>query len=255
MFLPEPRGLCSFRPCVNYAPCGAAFTWLLWVFSIVGLGLTTYCMVRLRGPGSSSLAQIGMVDFVPGHAVIQAAQRKRVKYEAKCADIGYGFLSFSFSSFGELEQDAPCSACSRVFTEYIYGDHVVSCASHIGIKHRHNVVRDTLVDICFWSRILVGKEVDIGLSDGLDKPLRPVDMLLYSWDKGLDVCVDLTGSSPLTQTGMTDFMSGRAVTDATQCKRVKYEAKCVYISYGFLPFSFSSFGELEKDVIALLKQL
>ncbi|GKE54600.1 hypothetical protein Tco_1489756, partial [Tanacetum coccineum] len=113
MLLPEPRGLCSFRPCVNYAPCGAAFTWLLWVFSIVGLGLTTYCMVRLRGPGSSPLAQIGMVDFVPGHAVIQAAQRKRVKYEAKCADIvGYGFLSFSFSSFGELEQDA-CLETSR----------------------------------------------------------------------------------------------------------------------------------------------
>ncbi|GJY92727.1 hypothetical protein Tco_0508509 [Tanacetum coccineum] len=27
-------------------------------------------------------------------------------YEAKCADIGYGFLSFSFSSFEELEKDA-----------------------------------------------------------------------------------------------------------------------------------------------------
>ena len=49
--------------------------------------------------------QTGMVDFVPGRAVIEAAQRKRVKYEAKCADIGYGFLPFSFSSFGELEKD------------------------------------------------------------------------------------------------------------------------------------------------------
>ncbi|GKC07779.1 hypothetical protein Tco_0999389, partial [Tanacetum coccineum] len=35
-----------------------------------------------------------------------AAQRKRIKYETKCADIGYGFLAFSFSSFGELEKDA-----------------------------------------------------------------------------------------------------------------------------------------------------
>nr|GEX77115.1 hypothetical protein [Tanacetum cinerariifolium] len=72
----------------------------------------------------------------------------------------------------------PCSACSRVFVADIYEDHVVSCAGIIGIKHRHNIVRDTLVDICFRSRILAGKEVDIGLSGGRDKPLSPSDMLL-----------------------------------------------------------------------------
>nr|GEW69927.1 anaphase-promoting complex subunit 2 isoform X1 [Tanacetum cinerariifolium] len=48
--------------------------------------------------------------------------------------------------------------------------HVVSCAGIIGIKHRHNVVRDTLVDICYRSGILAGKEVDIGLDGGRDKP-------------------------------------------------------------------------------------
>ncbi|GJS81831.1 hypothetical protein Tco_0748372 [Tanacetum coccineum] len=52
-----------------------------------------------------------------------------------------------------------CSACSKVFTGDIYGDHAISC-----------------------------DEVDIGLGRGCDKPLRLADMLLYSWDKGLDVC-------------------------------------------------------------------
>ncbi|GKE93786.1 hypothetical protein Tco_1574881 [Tanacetum coccineum] len=47
-----------------------------------------------------------MIDFAPGRVVTEGAQRKRVKYEAKCTDIGDGFLSFSFSSFGELENDA-----------------------------------------------------------------------------------------------------------------------------------------------------
>nr|GEW92678.1 hypothetical protein [Tanacetum cinerariifolium] len=92
----------------------------------------------------------------------------------------------------------PFSACSKVFTGDVYEDHVVSCAGVIGIKHRHNVVRDTLVDICFRSGISAGKEVDIGPGGGCDKALRPADMLLYSWDGGLDVCVELTGSSPLT---------------------------------------------------------
>ncbi|GKD89364.1 putative reverse transcriptase domain-containing protein [Tanacetum coccineum] len=108
------------------------------------------------------------------------------------------------------------NACSRVFVGDIYGDHAVSCAGIIGIKHRHNVVRDTLVNICYRSGISAGKEVDIGLDGGRDKPLRPTDMLLYSWDGGLDVCVDLTGSSPLTQTGMVDFVPDRAVFDAAQ---------------------------------------
>ncbi|GKB90525.1 hypothetical protein Tco_0962797 [Tanacetum coccineum] len=61
----------------------------------------------------------------------------------------------------------PCSACSKVFTGDIYGDHAISCASIIGIKHWHNVVRD-----CHG--ISAGTEVDIGLGGGCDKPLRPL---------------------------------------------------------------------------------
>ncbi|GJX24066.1 hypothetical protein Tco_0228511 [Tanacetum coccineum] len=110
------------------------------------------------------------------------------------------------------------NACSKVFTGDIYGDHAISCVGIIGIKHRHNVVHDTLVDACFRSGISATKEVDIGHSGGYDKPLRPVDILLYSWDEGLDVCVDLTGSSPLMQTRMVDFVPGRAEIDATHQK-------------------------------------
>ncbi|GKE24056.1 hypothetical protein Tco_1435568, partial [Tanacetum coccineum] len=67
-----------------------------------------------------------------------------------------------------------------------------------------------------------GKAVDIGR----DKPLRQLDMLLYSWNGGLDVCVDSTGSLPSTQTRMVDFVPDRVVIDAAHRKCVKYEAKC-----------------------------
>ncbi|GKB19002.1 hypothetical protein Tco_0852925 [Tanacetum coccineum] len=138
----------------------------------------------------------------------------------------------------------------------IYGDLLAICRLVLlGIKHRHNVVRITLVDICFRSGISAGKEVDIGLGGGCDKALRHADMLLYSWDGGLDVCVDLTGSSPLTHTGMADFVPGRVVFDAAQRKRGKYMTKCADIGYGFLPFSFSSLGELEADAVTLLKRI
>ncbi|GJS86918.1 hypothetical protein Tco_0769554 [Tanacetum coccineum] len=63
------------------------------------------------------------------------------------------------------------------------------------------------------------------------------------------------GSSLLTQRGIVDLLSGHAMIDATHHKRVKYEAKCSSIGYGFLPFSFSSLGELENDADALLKRI
>ncbi|GJV37636.1 putative reverse transcriptase domain-containing protein [Tanacetum coccineum] len=108
------------------------------------------------------------------------------------------------------------STFTLVFAGDIYEDHDVSCTGIVGIKHRHNIVRDTLVDIYFRSGISAGKEVDIGLGGGRDKPLCPTDMLLYSWGGGLDVCMDLTGSTPLTQTGMIDFAPRRAVIDVAQ---------------------------------------
>nr|GEX27197.1 putative RNA-directed DNA polymerase, eukaryota, reverse transcriptase zinc-binding domain protein [Tanacetum cinerariifolium] len=147
------------------------------------------------------------------------------------------------------------NSCSRVFAGDIYGDNAVSCVGIIGIKHHHNVVRDNLVNICYRYEISAGKEVDIGLDGGRDKPLRPADMLLYSWDGGLDVCVDLTGSSSLTQTRMIDFIAGWIVIDVSQRKRGKYMAKCAAIGYGFLPFSFSSLEESEADAVTLLKRI
>nr|GEV40743.1 hypothetical protein [Tanacetum cinerariifolium] len=87
-----------------------------------------------------------------------------------------------------------------------------------------------------WLRavlILAAKEVDIGLDEGNDKTLRPADMLFYSWDRGLDVCVDLAKSPPLMQAGMKNIVPGRAVIDMAHCKRVKYETKCEAIDMVF----------------------
>ncbi|GJR94451.1 hypothetical protein Tco_0266625 [Tanacetum coccineum] len=155
---------------------------------------------------------------------------KRIRRFSVTQDIGARTVVHIFNRIGVplFSISIPCSACSRVFTGDIYGYHAVSCA---------------------------GKEVDIGLDGGRDKPLRPTDMRLYVWDRELDVCVDLTRSLPLMQTELADFVPGRAMSDATHCKRVKYEVKCADIGYGFLPFSFSSFGELKKDVAALLKRI
>ena len=71
-----------------------------------------------------------MIDFVPGRAVIDAAKRKRVKYGAKSADIGYGFIPFSFSSLGELEADA-MTLLTRIRKFSITQDIGARAAAHI----------------------------------------------------------------------------------------------------------------------------
>ncbi|GKB10555.1 hypothetical protein Tco_0844478 [Tanacetum coccineum] len=187
--------------------------------------------------GSSPLTQTGMVDFIPGRAVIDAAQRKRGKYMAKCAAIGYGFLPFSFSSLGELEADA-VTLLKRI--------HKFSMAQDIGTRAAVHIFNRISFAIA-KGRFIIG--------GGCDKALRPAGILLYSWDERLDVYVDLTGSSPLTQTGMADFVPGRVVIDAAQRKRGKYMVKCATIRYEFLLFSFSSCGELEAYAVTLVKRI
>ncbi|GJS24368.1 hypothetical protein Tco_0453000 [Tanacetum coccineum] len=157
---------------------------------------------------------------------------------------------------------------------------------------------------------MVRKEVPMGFLSEDGRDLRPVDLLLFNWIQGKDMCLDVTGISPFAGIGANswapgvalhnamekkkrkyatkcadngyksipfvfstfrkfdkdaldtlsrisddDFVSVRAVIDATHRKRIKYEAKCADIGYGFLPFSFSLLGELEKDAVTLLKRI
>ncbi|KAL6546381.1 hypothetical protein OROMI_022102 [Orobanche minor] len=48
----------------------------------------------------------GILDFVPGQVVAEAAKRKCVKYRGLCAAKEYGFIPFSFSTLGELNAEA-----------------------------------------------------------------------------------------------------------------------------------------------------
>ncbi|CAO2827533.1 unnamed protein product [Amaranthus hypochondriacus] len=66
---------------------------------------------------------------------------------------------------------------------------------------------------------------------------------------------DIFGDHAVSCAGLSDFVPGQVVTDAAHRKRVKYEASCRLIGYGFVPFSFSSLGELEKEDVALLKRV
>ncbi|GKE26739.1 hypothetical protein Tco_1442123 [Tanacetum coccineum] len=102
----------------------------------------------------SRFASMGAKSWAPWVALHNIVEKKRKKYAS--------MISFGIAKGVRAQLVSRFSTNFLVFVGDIYGDHDVSCADVIGIKHRHNVVRDTLVDICYRSGISVGKEVDIG---------------------------------------------------------------------------------------------
>nr|GEY23328.1 hypothetical protein [Tanacetum cinerariifolium] len=143
------------------------------------------------------------------------AKRKRVKNEVKCANIGYGFLPFAFSSFRELEKD------------------------DIALLKRTRKDENGL-----------GYDPDLENLGALStsvfvQEFKLVRKLISTWMEGV--------TNHYVQ--QIHFVLGRVVIDDAQRKCVKYMAMCVAIRYGFLLFSFSSFGELEEDAVTLLKRI
>ncbi|GJY03760.1 hypothetical protein Tco_0369700 [Tanacetum coccineum] len=181
-------------------------------------------MQRLYENGSSPLTQAGMADSVPVPAVIVAAQRERVKYEAKCADIS-----------PPTEADLKVLRVKTWMVDFVPSRAVIDATHRKWVKYeakRANIGYGFLPLFIFFTW---------GIREGCGEPTEADPKVLRS--------------SPLTQTEMIYFVLGRAVLEAAQRKRVKYKAKCADIGYGFLSFSFSSFGELENDAVTLLKRI
>ena len=73
---------------------------------------------------------------------------------------------------------------------------------------------------------------------------RPADVLLVGWDKGQDVCVDFTVTSPL---GLDAFplnleKARRHLNDAEAAKRAKQLAQCQEAGWGHHPAAYSLWG-------------
>ncbi|KAL5727948.1 hypothetical protein ACHQM5_001085 [Ranunculus cassubicifolius] len=136
-----------------------------------------------------------------------------------------------------------------------WGDHATLCCSDIGIKWRHNLVRDVLGDICNKVGIAVRKEAPLGFLNDEGRDLRPADLLLYNWDQGKDVCLDVTGVSPFAGGGVRSYVPGKALENAVKLKKKKYDDKCFMHGYGFTTFAFTIFGELGEEALLTLKRI
>lgn len=62
----------------------------------------------------------------------------------------------------------------------MFGDHALHCAIDVGLKFRHDLVRDTSADACFRAGVPARKEVALGLLYDDGSALRPADILVYN---------------------------------------------------------------------------
>jgi len=134
-------------------------------------------------------------------------------------------------------------------------DHAVHCSSEVGVKFRHDLVRDTLFDICSKVGIMARKEAPMGFLSEDGKDLRPADLLLFNWFRGKDVCLDVTGISPFAGMGQSSWASRLALNYAVEKKKKKYASKYEENGYKFIPFAFSTFGELEEEALGTLSRI
>nr|GEU99496.1 hypothetical protein [Tanacetum cinerariifolium] len=235
---PSPHSVC-----MNLQVIWCSLSWIKWVFGSLDPKILTI-------PSSSPKLKVRRTFlFVRRTLGVNAfkviIEEKYAAHFEKCGVLVFKMAQRSFDA-------ALCCALERIITTF--GPSLLACrlsCFDILMALWQSQIEDYTSD---WLRAVTISGVGQNMN-GYDKPLRPADILLYSWDEGLDVCVDLMGSSPLTQTDMVDFVPNRAMIDATHRKRVKYEAKCVNIEYGFLPFSFSLLEELDKDAVNLLKRI
>jgi hypothetical protein len=139
-----------------------------------------------------------------------------------------------------------------------YGDHAIHCQKQPGFKYRHDLVRDVLYDTLVRAGIPATKEAPVNFltPPGENRStLRPADVLIYSWDRGKRVCVDLTGVSPLVGFGSGVFVVGQAAAKAAEAKVAKHEKACTENQHGFSPFAFDTFGFLASEAVVLLRRI
>jgi len=146
----------------------------------------------------------------------------------------------------ELEMKKQCgckpSDPSKPLTMY----HALSCKKHAGLILRHDLVKDTLVDLCKSARLSCEVEPRQALAGDKKRP----DLLIRFASNGQDAAYDLTIHSPVR-----DSNSIRRTIDneqsfletASTTKINKYRSKCAEQGILFSPIVLSSFGGILEE--------
>ena len=129
-----------------------------------------------------------------------------------------------------LGMDVSFDSCCPYFPNHRLdplGHHALTCKHRGDVVLRHNSLRDVFVEICH--RACLGGQVEVGSGLGLDGlHSRPADVLVNNWYLGKPAAVDLTITSPLNPTTLTEAVvrCGSSALVAEARKHSANDSKC-----------------------------
>ena len=127
--------------------------------------------------------------------------------------------------------------------------HMVNCSKN-GRTRRHSALRDC------WSSLLTNAAISHVREAVSRTGQRPADILLLSWDKGRDIAVDFTVSSPLTSDCYPLTLEGarRHLANAEEQKysQERRTQSATLMHWGLQPAAFSPWGGMGPSARHLL---
>ena len=151
-------------------------------------------------------------------------------------DIDFRSLCRYYLGLPLLQEGAslgPCPLCREALDPF--GDHFVTCPKN-GISRRHNSLRDCWGDILRQAAIPHVKEAPALQNE------RPADILLLGFDKGIDVALDFTVSSPLDQYPFSPDKAKKHLAAKEANKKQHNSDMCARLRWECCPVGYSTWG-------------
>eukprot|EP00731_Ephydatia_muelleri_P019513 Em0012g338a len=140
-------------------------------------------------------------------------------------------------SFGSCCPHCPDHRLERL------GHHALTCKHGGDVVLRHNSLRDVFVEFCH--RACLGGQVEVGSGQGHDRlNSRPADVLVKNWHLGKPAAFDLTITSPLNPTTLTEagVKCGSSAQVAEVRKHAANDGKCKELGWVCIPLAVESYG-------------
>ena len=117
------------------------------------------------------------------------------------------------------------------------------------------MLRDELAAIATSARISHSVEAGYLLSDDRSGQ-KPADLLLFNWEAGRSVCVDVSiANSVAFMHEMRPFVAMEALIAKDRSKHRKYQAACAARDLVLRPFVVGSLGSFTEGSVLLMQQL
>ena len=150
------------------------------------------------------------------------------------------------------EKERNCSYCKFGFLDTL-GDHAVACLGRGDMISRHDRLRDKTFSACSAANLSPVCEQENLIPETNS---RPGNMYLPCWSAGQPAALDITITSPLQPSIISNAArkSGVALRAAEDRKLEQFSQQCANIGVQFFPLAFESVGGLSELLRKILKR-